>query len=480
MQRQPSLREDDTLADCERALMEASLKRLASIAGLPSRSSHPKQSKIPVSPRVPVQYPSSGQIKKALRTKYQYNTLTRDDDIRLMTVTFSHGDTGLLSCNLEPIPMSDLVGSHTYEVVSYVWGSSALVEKVLCDDCSSHLDVTKNLREVVGKLVLLNFEFSRRQWWIDGLCINQEDAMERNSQVQKMTNIYRRAERVHIFLGAFNDEDAFLDSTWFTRRWIIQEAIAARRVTIHYRVDGSWFSFDSWDNLMAKTASLLGRDEFRQHPAAALLHDLYDATRTRWSGIFPLLLKFRSAQCIDDRDRLFALLGVSNDVEAPHRAAQVPSHLAKFQALKIWYSPDYSLSTDETYRLFALAALRSPFAFDLLHCAAAFRQPNGQVSRTLPTWVSDWRCPLLYKPLLRASHCQPGLPRRRGEESVRVDDIAWCLTVQGIALGTVQNISCRPAGLSESFVKVDWIRPTSGETEDEANCGIDLTIDGIL
>jgi hypothetical protein len=50
-------------------------------------------------------------------------------------------------------------------------------------------------------------------------------------------------------------------------------------------------------------------------PAANLLRDIAYIARRRWSSIFALMLKFRNAQCREDSDRLFALLGVSLDVE---------------------------------------------------------------------------------------------------------------------------------------------------------------------
>jgi len=36
---------------------------------------------------------------------------------------------------------------------------------------------------------------------VDAVCINQENLLERNSQVQIMDQIYRNAETVHIWLG---------------------------------------------------------------------------------------------------------------------------------------------------------------------------------------------------------------------------------------------------------------------------------------
>jgi len=66
----------------------------------------------------------------------------------------------------------------------------------------------------------------------------------------------------------------------------------------------------------------------------------------------------------------------------------------------IYYKPDYTATTEQAYLLFAQAALASNSAFNLLSSAAAFRYGACQSSRTLPSWVPDWRCELIYFPTI--------------------------------------------------------------------------------
>ncbi|KAF2821160.1 hypothetical protein CC86DRAFT_386696 [Ophiobolus disseminans] len=197
------------------------------------------------------QPPSEDQVTKAVATPYQYRSLSSSTDcIRLVKIYvalplawFLDLDTdlpkypshdpraawrSLLTVNLEHHAMGDLVGNHTFDAVSYVWGTSVRDKKVLSDDCTSYLSVTPSLHEVLSRLAT---QPTRVPYWIDGICINQEDAEERGAQVQKMAKIYRRAERVHISLGGVEVEgEELLASAWFTRQWIIQEAIAAQKV----------------------------------------------------------------------------------------------------------------------------------------------------------------------------------------------------------------------------------------------------------
>ena len=38
-------------------------------------------------------------------------------------------------------------------------------------------------------------------WWIDALCINQDDVEEKNEQVKLMCKIYSKAKKVYAWLG---------------------------------------------------------------------------------------------------------------------------------------------------------------------------------------------------------------------------------------------------------------------------------------
>jgi hypothetical protein len=445
-----------------------------------------KDSKIPVSPRAPVQYPSAEQLDAAFQTRYQYQSMFgAADQVRLVTINYSHDGDGYLNCNFERFRINQLIGDRTFEAISYAWGNPALTHKVLCDDCTSHISSTQSLFNVLAKLVTMpgkangftSGSTSRRQFWIDGLCINQLDAAERGSQVQMMANIYRRAERVHVFLGAFDNETNLLESTWFSRRWIIQEAVAAQKVALHFTKNGEWQSLNGWDALMSKALGASKDINAALLPAASVVRDISDASRTRGSGIFPLMLNFHAAQCGDDRDRLFALLGIADEYR------QVPVHMAPFLALKMRFSPNYRLDTEQVYRAFALAALRSPLAFDMLHCAGAFRHPDGAGERTLPSWVPDWRCPLLYKPLMKASKFRSGIVKNARKGAIVVDEATWSIRIKGVLLGTVQELLSHSSELDKCpielrFATVDWV--THGVGDDLSSSSIDLTADRMV
>lgn len=162
-----------------------------------------------------------------------------------------------------------------YEALSYVWGPlSQPAEVILCD--GQPLSITANLADAIRSLRLPD---RPRPLWIDQIGINQNDMAERSKQVLLMRDIYRNADRVISWLGPdpeanapaalrflreiadghFKDVgdrfapalqgflskhglpdigaaewmsiDALLGLPYFTRVWILQEVILARRLT---------------------------------------------------------------------------------------------------------------------------------------------------------------------------------------------------------------------------------------------------------
>jgi hypothetical protein len=102
-----------------------------------------------------------------------------------------------------------------YVGVSYVWGDNARPHGIKCNysdtaivqgkhhdfftlDSIEYVKVTSNLKRLL--LGLRDYE----EWgtfWIDSICINQEDVEERSEQVQLMSGIYSMAQNVQYSSG---------------------------------------------------------------------------------------------------------------------------------------------------------------------------------------------------------------------------------------------------------------------------------------
>ncbi|KAE9374993.1 hypothetical protein N431DRAFT_287752, partial [Stipitochalara longipes BDJ] len=95
-----------------------------------------------------------------------------------------------------------------YEVLSYTWGTTGATEKISVDD-SKALEVRVNLATA---LRYLRLETEPRTLWIDAICIDQNNVEEKNTQVPYMTQIYREASCVQVWLGeSSHDSDRAFD-----------------------------------------------------------------------------------------------------------------------------------------------------------------------------------------------------------------------------------------------------------------------------
>ena len=153
-----------------------------------------------------------------------------------------------------------------YEALSYCWldGASKLEHTTMTID-GLQFRITKNLEADLYKFRLHE---PRIGLWIDQICINQYDPMERSEQVQEMLHIYASAQRVHVWLGRSTEHsevgmkaleflcyrqrqhrrppwnslpteivraglEDVMSRLWFRRVWVVQEAAVARGVVMH-------------------------------------------------------------------------------------------------------------------------------------------------------------------------------------------------------------------------------------------------------
>ncbi|KAF2494355.1 HET-domain-containing protein, partial [Lophium mytilinum] len=82
-----------------------------------------------------------------------------------------------------------------YAALSYTWGASTETFPFQCD--AQNLPVRENLLHALSQLK----NQIDTPIWIDAMCINQSDEVEKMSQLQMMTDIYRSANKVLIWLG---------------------------------------------------------------------------------------------------------------------------------------------------------------------------------------------------------------------------------------------------------------------------------------
>ena len=292
--------------------------------------------------------------------QYEYPGATFSENVaqtRLLTILPGRKQEPV-RCTLRSVRLE---GIESYEALSYAWGNPTFTRVILINE--TRFRVGENLFQALNHVRLPS---SERVMWVDAICINQTDINERNLQVRQMSAIYSRAQLVMVWLGletassnaafeflrstaAFNPPsreelindrgwDAFIElceRDYWKRVWIVQEICLAARIVI---VCGS--NQVPWKHISNLRKSILNlrawerisslEKEYLQSLPARI--DQQRESRLK-SGcmLWGLLENFQDSLCQDIHDKIYGLLGLSNDCS---------------QSILI----DYSKSVNELYK----------------------------------------------------------------------------------------------------------------------------------
>jgi hypothetical protein len=95
-----------------------------------------------------------------------------------------------LRCALVEISMKTMDhAKNSYKALSYVWGSRMATQPLLCE--GQHIFITQNCESA---LRYLRHATKSITLWVDAICINQENDVEKSSQIMLMRDIYQSAE----------------------------------------------------------------------------------------------------------------------------------------------------------------------------------------------------------------------------------------------------------------------------------------------
>lgn len=148
----------------------------------------------------PEQNPSPLGSSTGSEKKYQYQHLTEVNQFRILVISpgsFNEKLHGRLI-------ISDFSDSsrRPYDALSYTWaddeGDAKGLSEFYSDDDKSIIWITKNCEAAIRRLRRSDQE---RFVWIDALCINQDNQVERNCQVSMMSQIYTEARQVVVYIG---------------------------------------------------------------------------------------------------------------------------------------------------------------------------------------------------------------------------------------------------------------------------------------
>ena len=133
------------------------------------------------------------------REPYQYTRL-KTNQIRVLSVSIEQ-ETSNFVCSFHVRNLASSQGA--YKAISYCWGNPTCSHRVLCSNGQS-LHVTQSAADI------FNFVVAREPtefFWIDQLCISQQDLVEKSEQVQQMGRIYSSTKQVIAWLGRGDRRD---------------------------------------------------------------------------------------------------------------------------------------------------------------------------------------------------------------------------------------------------------------------------------
>lgn len=236
-------------------------------------------------------------------------------------------------------------------------------------------------------------------FWVDAICIDQNNIEERGMQVEFMFEVYKQARLVLVWLGEetvhtrlafdsvrtsvpfddkfeWNDSFIAIDATfkggWWSRLWVVQEAAFARQIIVRcgtLELDWEILAQKSDPKQYFGLLSVYFIDAVRFMRSDT--HEMVSPAAFR--DPVNLLNMYGGQECLDARDVIFALRSLSPTLMCIH--------------------PDYSRSTAAIFSSAARAIISEDCSLNILETAT--RKPTSQLvtgdSEPLPSWVPNWR-----------------------------------------------------------------------------------------
>ena len=361
---------------------------------------------------------------------HQYTPLEGARHIRIIVLEPARDQSAPLNFSFRQASLAEL--EDKYEAISYTWGKPNLIIPALVQD-GTRLLITKNLDNALRRFRL---PCKKRNIWADAVCINQKDHGEKAVQIPLMVHIFKGARRVLVWLGTGDDDGceeglevlsrlwrspenfrarnletrrmktaiiSTLSAPWFTRMWVIQEVVFNPDISLF--CGAKEISLQRFVSSLAHSQAIAPVPHYNSLSTGFKIweknHGISKAS-LECQGILKLMEDYCQFKCTDDRDRIFALYSMAGDLYQPKSISN------EFDNEDYYSTPmriDYSLTVEETYRVFAEALIHS-HKIDSVLVAAIIREP-WKSDLEWPSWVPDWRKP----PCIRHIHERNYLPR---------------------------------------------------------------------
>ena len=356
-----------------------------------------------------------------------------------------------------------------YEALSYAWGT-AVHDRVVCLHDTVTLPITDNLYNALQRL---RYKRKARTMWVDAICINQRDDADKSHQVRFMSEVYRNATLVAIWVGetpktrmdtgkqkllrmyrqfrpahassALALDSAWLfqlqwswaleyalqstESQWIFRMWTKQEYVCARAANLHFGAN----VLPLTDTMQLDMSRLLDTS-MRKYACKQfwnVFEDMRQLQRRAPVSLLDGVSLLHGAQATDPRDRVYGLLGLLRHEQA--RYIEV----------------DYTYQCSRVYTQATRAAIVDDDGLMMLeHPSVIYSSRNPE----LPSWVADlamesqneYSFSLQSRTLLQCGLCIEWLQSlieagHRARQLTAQDSDSFTLKIVGVELDTIAD-----------------------------------------
>ncbi|KAF4625955.1 hypothetical protein G7Y89_g12209 [Cudoniella acicularis] len=273
-----------------------------------------------------------------------------------------------------------------YKALSYCWGPSKDPQTITVNGES--LAVTQSL---ATDLPYLRLPDRVRVLWIDAICVNQSDLLERSLQVERMADVYSYAHRQPISIKPTDHSlgdvtslpfwgkdvlDAIrelLNIAWFERLWIWQEIRLSNESSILVWGNNQIL----WRNFRDAILCLEWKKVHRLYPDSLSLATRFQtivsiANKFDFMSFNTLLSVSRNSKCSDPRDRIYAILSLAKNYTNGYEPT-------------LDVKPDYTKGAADIYKEVTVQNLTQLKTLKFLtHCEL------NEDGIDVPSWVPDW------------------------------------------------------------------------------------------
>ncbi|KAJ8130391.1 hypothetical protein O1611_g3242 [Lasiodiplodia mahajangana] len=124
-----------------------------------------------------------------------------EGEIRLLKVDSGREGEAMISCQMIAVPLR--TGHPAYKALSYTWGGEDTAMEISINGLS--FSIRLNLYRVLQKMIkppwLGGQATPGELWWIDAICIDQDNHLEKEQQVAMMGDVYRFSDLTVGWLG---------------------------------------------------------------------------------------------------------------------------------------------------------------------------------------------------------------------------------------------------------------------------------------